>query len=105
VYFFSAKFSLPNLLTFPILGHIKFDSVSDMNMSGQRIQLHECNHEERPSCQQISFLIMLRLGSLSHDLEWHGHSLDRLCGLVGRVPGYRSSGPGSIPGATRFYEK
>jgi hypothetical protein len=30
---------------------------------------------------------------------------DRLCGLVLRVPGYRSRGPGSIPGATRFPEK
>jgi hypothetical protein len=29
---------------------------------------------------------------------------DRLCGLVVRVPGYRSRGPGSIPGATRFPE-
>jgi hypothetical protein len=29
---------------------------------------------------------------------------DRLCGLVIRVPGYRSKGPGSIPGATRFSE-
>jgi hypothetical protein len=28
--------------------------------------------------------------------------VDRLCGLVVRVPGYRSKGPGSIPGATRF---
>jgi hypothetical protein len=28
-----------------------------------------------------------------------------LCGLVFRVPGYRSRGPGSIPGATRFAEK
>jgi hypothetical protein len=26
------------------------------------------------------------------------------CGLVVRVPGYRSRGPGSIPGATRFSE-
>jgi hypothetical protein len=28
-----------------------------------------------------------------------------LCGVVVRVPGYRSRGPGSIPGATRFSEK
>jgi hypothetical protein len=28
-----------------------------------------------------------------------------LCGLVVRVPGYRSSGPDSIPGATSFSEK
>jgi hypothetical protein len=27
--------------------------------------------------------------------------LDRLCGLVVRVFGYRSEGPGSIPGTTR----
>jgi hypothetical protein len=30
---------------------------------------------------------------------------DRFCSLVVRVPGYRSRGPGSIPGATRFSEK
>jgi hypothetical protein len=30
--------------------------------------------------------------------------VDRLCGLVVRVPGYRSRGPGSISGATRFSE-
>jgi hypothetical protein len=29
---------------------------------------------------------------------------DRLVGLVVRVPGYRSGGPGLIPGATRFSE-
>jgi hypothetical protein len=28
-------------------------------------------------------------------------SLDRLCGLVVRVLGYRSGSPGSIPGTTR----
>jgi hypothetical protein len=27
----------------------------------------------------------------------------RLCGPVVRVPGYRSRGPGAIPGATRFF--
>jgi hypothetical protein len=30
---------------------------------------------------------------------------DRLCGLVVRVPGYISRGPGSIPSSTRFYDK
>jgi hypothetical protein len=29
------------------------------------------------------------------------HHSDRLCGLVARVLGYRSGGPGSIPGTTR----
>jgi hypothetical protein len=28
-------------------------------------------------------------------------NIDRLCGLVVRVPGYRSGGPGSIPGTTK----
>jgi hypothetical protein len=28
--------------------------------------------------------------------------VDRLCALVVRVPGYRATGPGSIPGATTF---
>jgi hypothetical protein len=31
--------------------------------------------------------------------------VDRLCGIVVRVPGYRSRGQGSISGATRFSEK
>jgi hypothetical protein len=31
--------------------------------------------------------------------------IDRLCGLVVRVPGYRSRGPGSVPGTARFTEK
>jgi hypothetical protein len=30
---------------------------------------------------------------------------DRLCSLVVRVLGYRSGGPGSIPGTTRFSGK
>jgi hypothetical protein len=30
---------------------------------------------------------------------------DRLCGLVVRVLGYRSRGPGLIPSATTFFEK
>jgi hypothetical protein len=31
--------------------------------------------------------------------------MDRLCGLAVRVLGYRSGGPGSIPGTTRFSGK
>jgi hypothetical protein len=43
--------------------------------------------------------------------EWNeefaviGDDDDRLCGLVVRVPGYRSRGPGSIPRSSRFSEK
>jgi hypothetical protein len=32
-------------------------------------------------------------------------NFDRLCGLVVRVLGYRSGGPGSIPGTTREKKK
>jgi hypothetical protein len=31
--------------------------------------------------------------------------IDRLCGLVVGVPGYKSGGTGTIPGTTRFSEK
>jgi hypothetical protein len=31
--------------------------------------------------------------------------MDRLCDLVVKVPGYRSTDQGSIPGATTFSEK
>jgi hypothetical protein len=31
--------------------------------------------------------------------------VDRLCGIVVRVPGYRSRGPGSISCVTRFFEE
>jgi hypothetical protein len=34
----------------------------------------------------------------------HKHWSDRLCGLVVRVLGYRSGGPGSIPGSTKKKE-
>jgi hypothetical protein len=34
-----------------------------------------------------------------------GQSFVRLCGLVFTVPGYRSRGSGSNPGAIRFSEK
>jgi hypothetical protein len=33
------------------------------------------------------------------------HCRYKCCGLVVRVPGYRSKGPGSVLGATRFSEK
>jgi hypothetical protein len=33
--------------------------------------------------------------------ETHKHICDRLCGLVVTVLGYRSGGPGSIPGTAK----
>jgi hypothetical protein len=49
------------------------------------------------------------LGSASYSqvnsFNYLGYIIDGLCGPVVKVPGYRSRGPGSIPGATRFSEK
>jgi hypothetical protein len=45
---------------------------------------------------------MLIYISTNHDIYLIHYLLnDRLCGLVVRVLGYRSGGPGSIPGTTR----
>jgi hypothetical protein len=38
-------------------------------------------------------------------LHHRGSNVDCLCGLVVRVPGYRSGSPGSISGAATFSEK
>jgi hypothetical protein len=38
-------------------------------------------------------------------LRWNSLILGRLCGLMVRVPGYRSRGTSPIPGATRFSDK
>jgi hypothetical protein len=45
--------------------------------------------------------------SVRYELNLYVMSMkvDRLCGLVVRVPGYRFRGSGSIPGTSRFCEK
>jgi hypothetical protein len=51
---------------------------------------------------------VLQTGTAGPRLAWLCYcrgGKDRLCGLAVRVPGYRSRGPISIPGATRFSEK
>jgi hypothetical protein len=45
---------------------------------------------------------VMRVGASFHADK---SNLDRLCGLVVRIPGYRSRGPDSTPGATIFPEK
>jgi hypothetical protein len=50
--------------------------------------------------------MLLSVEHHAYGIFWKGFQhLDRLCGLVVRVLGYRSGGPGSIPGSTRFSEK
>jgi hypothetical protein len=39
--------------------------------------------------------------NMRSDETWERHKREVLCGIVVRVLGYRSGGPGSIPGTTR----
>jgi hypothetical protein len=55
-----------------------------------------------PSCKKPSFTPIQNHRQNHSPVSCH---TDRLCGVVVRVPGYRSRDLGSIPGATRFYEK
>jgi hypothetical protein len=50
--------------------------------------------------RRISDKVLYEL-TLNLIYDFHYHFLDRICGLVVRVLGYRSGGPGSIPGTTR----
>jgi hypothetical protein len=52
----------------------------------------------------ISIITYVNCGDYINKFFIHNIT-DRLCGLVVRVTGYRSGGPGSISGATRFSEK
>jgi hypothetical protein len=47
-----------------------------------------------------SFPMLTKIGTYKH-LNNNSLIRDSLCGLVVRVLGYRSGGPGSIPGTTR----
>jgi hypothetical protein len=51
---------------------------------------------------QGSNLVNVYIFSLSRIFSTLKMEVDRLCVLVVRVPGYRSRGAGSIPGATGF---
>jgi hypothetical protein len=59
----------------------------------------------RSSCLCIpTFFVFYSVGALSKEsrqLLIVKNTSDRLCGLVVRVLGYRSGGPGSIPGTTK----
>jgi hypothetical protein len=50
---------------------------------------------------RTTLILIIYLIDNFHSLKYLS---DRLCGLVFRVPDYRSRGPGSFPGATKFTE-
>jgi hypothetical protein len=67
---------------FPILCHLKMSSLTSLHF--------------KDDCDKFPF---------PFHFSSHFFLNGRLCDLVVRVPGYRSRGLGSIPGATRFSEK
>jgi hypothetical protein len=54
---------------------------------------------------QILYLHALKSISNYYYYYYYYYYEDRFCDLEVRVPGNRSRGPGSIPGATTFSEK
>jgi hypothetical protein len=69
------------------------------------------NNEAELCCLVMAWFYIPGDGSKKHVPLGSTHSVQRnlvrdsLCGLVVRVPGYRSRGPGSFPDTTRFSEK
>jgi hypothetical protein len=64
------------------------------------------NKNNNMNCRKTSPIFLPHI----FNYEWGNwnqtsRSIDHLCGLVVRVPGYRSEARGSIPGTTRFSEK
>jgi hypothetical protein len=53
----------------------------------------------------LLFAVYIADGSSGYKSRNKNMHYDRLCGLVVRVLGYRSGGPGSIPGTARFSGK
>jgi hypothetical protein len=83
---------------------LKNDNVEDM---GSSIQLYICIVQYRPAivygCETwaLNHNVSKADDVLAYIKTPYRSDLDRLCGLVARVLGYRSRGPGSIPGTTR----
>jgi hypothetical protein len=65
--------------------------------------------EQFSLCYSMAFLKFQNYTKLARRIQFYKNfkiviinaEFDRLCGLVVRVLGYRSGGPGSIPGTTR----
>jgi hypothetical protein len=97
----------PNLLS-----HITVFNVVECRsiwITGKQIQSCEINVSfVIPAFPQIllGFIRMIERETMKYKIYTGLNNVwDRLCGLAVRVPGYRSKGPGSIPGTTRFSEK
>jgi hypothetical protein len=79
----------------PVLGF-----VMNLHSIKKLFSLHSAITEARRNCSELQFLLL----QPKHFILGYSSS-HRLCGLVVRDPSYKSRGPGSIHGATRFSEK
>jgi hypothetical protein len=128
----SSKFENKNTLLFVLssifLRDVNFDEKVSSNLTKLKILYAYVQPSELFLLDRILFLIVLSMKECMHiDVRprlFRGSRCGNVnsccsfvlcwcccwclvhpCGLVVRVPGYRSRGPGSIPGATRFSEK
>jgi hypothetical protein len=62
---------------------------------------HYRNANETKTASKCSHIFQMRFIYLLKSYNLWDTISDRLCGLVVRVLGYRSGGPGSIPGTAR----
>jgi hypothetical protein len=79
-----------------------FEIYRRIRLLTRRLDVFLTSHENKFHLNPLGhscFLNLFRFKERDHIL------IDSLCGLVVRVPGYRSRGPGSILGATRLSEK
>jgi hypothetical protein len=74
-----------------------------VQFEGSVLQAHKSRQHVGKPGNCISNIPVINLTKATFTAELDAR--DRLCGLVVRVPSYRFRGPGSIPGATRYYEK
>jgi hypothetical protein len=83
--------------------HLCEDHKTTRKRNLRRITVHEYHDTTIPQCHFIKVKTdqFLFFYLMKHNINMHIKQIDRLCGLVVRVLGYRSGGPGSIPGTTR----
>jgi hypothetical protein len=76
-----------------------YSEVSDYPLQATTISVYSHTEDLIPY-NALIFVYCVAMKSVKDKINSKG-----LCGLVVRAPGYRSRGPGSIPGVTRFSEK
>jgi hypothetical protein len=85
--------------------------LDDIPQGGRTVVLQSLRGARRPNGiynfldDKQSYCMQARSKSLNIVFDRLCHVVDRICGLVVRVPAYRSRGPGSITGASRYSEK